>query len=168
MVKIRLLKNWSYISLLIICVSCYKNVKENYPEEQACERFAGSYEMLDSLNNESYLLVVGCGYTEVGATNADTLCYVNFANMFSFEHKSYFSLEPSETINGTAINPLTDKDGNRWAFSYGAYSSVEERTNVLIGDSLHLKFHINDTAYYLADGVPYQDIETTHRGAKIH
>ncbi|MFT4600056.1 MAG: hypothetical protein ACI857_000224 [Arenicella sp.] len=161
-------KLFSIIIFTSALLGCNKYIKDDYPDEQACERFAGEYNMYDSINNSNYNMNVSCIYTDGIISNADTLHYKNFANLFSFSYNCYFSLEPDGLISGTGIQPLLDKNGNSWVFSNGTFPSIDERRNVLIGDSLHLKFHINNTAYYVDEGVPYQDIETTHRGVKIH
>ena len=160
------MKGAMYFGCLILALfSCRKNNINEYPEELNCEKYAGEYLMLDVENDTSYIMIIDCIPLKEGSVDyLDTVFYSNFANKFSFGHRIY----SDGNINGTNIQPILDKSQHKWNFSnvYGA--DYQNKINVLIGDSIYLYFSIDNTAYWIEEGVPYQSITSVHSGVKIH
>ena len=151
--------------LMSVLHSCNKYIVDDYPEESNCDRFAGKYLMYDPVNDTNYELIIDCiPYESQYTYSEDTVFYNNFANLFSFGHR----VDSEKHLVGTIIQPLTDKYGKRWNFSNGLGPSLENRINVLVGDSLYVGFTMDNTAFWIDDGVPYQSITSVHSGIKIH
>ncbi|MEX1002529.1 MAG: hypothetical protein WDZ35_10485 [Crocinitomicaceae bacterium] len=160
-------RSWWFISLIILFCGCNKYIKDDYPEEKLCERFAGKYKMYDPLSGENYWMEVSCIYVDHFVSNADSIQFVNFANKFSFTYLAYFS-STNSYLDGTSIDPLTDKNGYRWNFSNSSNYSYENRHNLLIQDSIYIRLWMNNAQYYIDDSTNYQDIENIQSGIKVH
>ncbi|MBK6524920.1 MAG: hypothetical protein IPO32_03045 [Crocinitomicaceae bacterium] len=162
------MKKLFWISLLLLLGACKKKVPQvDYPEEHYCEKFAGKYDMYDPLNNVSYEMIVSCDLSDYESD--DSIQFFNYANRFDFSYKLG---TPTATyrnnILGTVIHPLKDHSGKSTSFSNGAMS-VSPRKNILIEDSLYLVFNIDNIAFYLGEGVPYEQCnQCLHYGVKVH
>jgi hypothetical protein len=94
--------------LTSVFYGCNKNIKDPYPEEKACECFAGEYEMYDSLNDKQYTLVVECNPFNSPETNSfDSVTFYNFANLFNVDNR----IDGNKVLDGDNIQPLKDKFG---------------------------------------------------------
>ena len=160
------MKGLLYFScLMVVLLSCGKNNKNEYPEELNCEKYVGLYQMYDPENEVWYEMVIGDCYSGVlfGSTVWYSVPLINFGNRFSFSVGV-----GSQFLSSTIINPLLDKDGNRWNFGNVYYPDTLNRINVLVRDSIYLFFQIDNTAYWQEDSIPYQSITSVHSGVKIH
>jgi hypothetical protein len=145
--------------------SCNKHIVDDYPEESNCDKYAGKYLMYDPENDTSYEMIIECiplneNYTQ----SLDTVSFFNYANRFNLAH----NVDGAGDLDGTNIQPLTDKYGLRWNFSNNYFADYTNKINVLVKDSIYLWFTIDNTAYWQADGVSYQNITSVHSGVKIH
>lgn len=162
----KFLKKLFCISFVVLgSLSCGKHIPDEYPDANSCEKYAGKYLMYDSEGDSSYEMLIECKPLEEDYTNSlDSVFFYNFANRFSYGYNA----DAGGDINGTIIQPLIDKSGNSWTFSSVHGSDYENKINVLIGDSIFLRFNIDNTAYWVDDGIPYQNIISVHKGVKIH
>lgn len=156
-------KLFSISVLMLVFSACNKHIKDDYPIETGCEKYAGYYDMYDPINDVHYQMIISCESSTTLYSTFDSVHYENFANLFFFGHGV-----PSNGLGGTIIHPLTDKHGNRSNFSNVYYPDTLNRINVLIKDSIYLRLNIDNTAFWQEDSVPYQSITTVHPGLRIH
>ena len=150
---------------LILLISCQKNIKDDYPEESQCDKFAGKYEMYDPISNETYNMVICCKGTSKSILG-DSLEILNYGNKFNLNFSSGTPLDPF-VLYGTIFSQAFDLDNNRWVLTTVGGSPAPQ-FNRLIGDSLYINFQVSNIAYYIADGVPYEAYTTGHYGIKVH
>lgn len=164
------LKGLLLISFSFIWFGCKKNIKPDYPSEIRCERFSGVYKMYDPINDVNYLMTCDClPNTEVNAR--DSLIFHNYANLIHYTREIKPYSEAPYYLGINIIDPIMDKNGNRWVFTNGGggYSGENYRKNALIGDSLYITFELSNYPYYVEDDeLPLATGETTHFGVKIH
>ncbi len=148
----------------MVIASCKKKIPDiDYPQEHYCEKFAGEYLMYDPLNDVHYEMIISCILDEFEFY--DTISYSNYANRFDFKE----NVTPNETSHclPSYIGTLTDHNGNSTVFSMGCYPPHPR--NILRNDSLYIVFSINNLAYYIDEGVPWEICDDClHYGVKIH
>lgn len=154
--------------LYVFLPSCQKHIKDEYAEEMGCERFAGQYQMFDSANASYYNMIVSCIPGDLNSST-DSLEFQNYANLFDFKMPVTYGLNDPDHMSGTGFQPLVDKNGNSWTFSNVGYSGPNDRLNRVVGDSIYIRFTIDNSLYYSSDGVPYKNCSNFRNfGIKIH
>ncbi|MFT4600058.1 MAG: hypothetical protein ACI857_000226 [Arenicella sp.] len=160
----QLLKKWFCISILVLSCSCNKYIKDDYPDETYCEKYAGLYDMYDPEEDIHYDMNISCSHGVIfGSTQWDSIHFENFANKFEISYGI-----GSNSFTGTLVNPLLDDEGHSWNFGNIYFPDTLNRINVYLNDSIYLYYQIDNTAYWPTEGVPYQNVTTVHSGRKIH
>ena len=117
MEKVSILKKLFCSSLIMVLfASCQKNIKDQYPEENLYEKFAGEYEMYDPDNDQTYLLILsykGPSTIYIG----DSIEILNYGNKFNINYAVNISPNDPFGLDGTIIKPAYDLQGNRWVLS---------------------------------------------------
>jgi hypothetical protein len=100
--------------------------------------------------------------------NCDSLKYTNYGDMFYFENIRYPYLYWNNYLDIGILSPLTDKNGKRWQVSGNGSPYPPGNYNMIINDSLTIRFDISNVQYYIEDGAPYVfDSVITHVGKRV-
>ncbi len=150
--------------MCIVILSCVFSCKkddpidcEEQPEEEQWERFVGDYVVYDTLDNYLYDMSISHFYSD--GSNTDSILIENYGNRFNIRSKfnttidkNYLSIDP--------INPIEDFQERRWYFwSNNELPDTDFRDNYLQNDTIHLSYLLDNTPYYLEDGVPFENCE---------
>lgn len=106
------------VSCMFLMFGCKKYIKPEYPYENGCERFAGEYIMYDPINDEHYTMIIDCT-TSSDPDVLNTFVFTNYANQFDFVRSKKNYPEAPGHIGINIIDPIIDKNGNRWVFTNG-------------------------------------------------
>jgi hypothetical protein len=92
--------------------------------------------------------------------NTDTLCFDNFDNLFDFNKwqspwgvmpENYLEFGSIDKILYCEIMIIIDKNNDRWHL----FQETDYNYNVLINDTIHLRFWKSNILYYIEDVTPY-------------
>jgi hypothetical protein len=97
----------------------------------------------------------------------DSLRYTNYGEMFHFENFRYPNLLPN-LLNISNLRLISDKYGRRWQLSGNGSPYPPFNYNMIINDSLTIRFKLSNYNYYQEDGVPLIfDTILTHVGRRV-
>jgi len=150
----------------LMCLFSCKDPQEPLPPPDPRDELTGIFEMTKLENGEVYFMKV---------EKMDTLCnwcdslrYTNYGDMFHFENLRYPYLWWNNYLDIGILSPITDKYGRRWQLSRNGSPYAPYNYNMIINDSLTIRFQISNVQYYLEDGVPRVfDSVITHVGRRV-
>jgi hypothetical protein len=154
------------VSIILSIVSCKEAPQEPPPPPDPRDELTGIFEMTKLENGQVYLMKVEkmgelCNW-------CDSLRYTNYGDMFNFENIRIPYLYWNNYLNIGIHSPITDKYGRRWQLSCDGYNLPPDNYNMILNDSLKIRFKISNVQYYLEDGVPRVfDSVITHVGKRI-
>jgi hypothetical protein len=127
------------------------------------EKIAGDYKVYDTLGNYLYKMSITHIYND--SNNTDSLHFENYGDLFTMTcYQSPWSGIPEGYIEIGANNPIVDKFENKWAL----YQATNLDYNVLINDTLKLRYRRVNILYYLEDITPYCDTTIIEIAVKQH
>lgn len=127
------------------------------------EKIAGNYKVYDTLGN--YLYEMGISHIHNDSNNTDSLHFDNYGNLFNITcYQSPWSGIPEGYIEIGSKNPIEDKYSKRWDLSQATNLDY----NVLINDTLKLRYRRVNILYYLEDISPYCDTTIIEIAVKQH
>ncbi len=159
-----MLKNaWIYL-IVFLLFSCKKDEVEICtppPMSQQWERFAGNYFVYDSLGSFLYEMSIEhffSGLNEHG-NESDSLSVINLNNQFEFEFEFDNSIDPN-FLDLENINPLINYNSHHFYFWHNADDpETDQVENYLTNDTIYLSYILDNTPYWLEDGVPFFSCE---------
>lgn len=171
-IGIELLKNimliclWMGITGLIFLFSCSDTQDPPPPPPpDPRDELTGIFEMTKLENGQVYLMKVE--KMDTLCNGCDSLRYTNYGDMFHFENLRYPYIMPNFLDIGI-LSPITDKYGRRWQLSRNGSPYPPYNYNMIINDSLTIRFKLSNYSYYQEDGVPLIfDTILTHVGRRI-
>jgi hypothetical protein len=111
------------------------------------DKFVGTYQVFDTLGVYLYEMQV----SKFGTGGRDSLLLTNYADTFDLKvlHESYWN---QDFLQIGAFFPAIDRAGHSWAL-FGAPGL--DGSNVLVNDTIPLKFTMDNIAFYWTEGMPY-------------
>ena len=129
---------------------CHRDegVDSDPPAQVLDERdlFVGTYRIYDALGIYMYDMSI----SKFGSNGRDSLLIQNYADTFDIRvlHERYWTNKCLRVFS----NPAIDQAGNSWAlFAEPCITG----SNVISGDTIPLKFTMDNIAFYWTEGVPY-------------
>tara|TARA_B100000795_G_C22628729_1_gene371764 strand:+ start:271 stop:750 length:480 start_codon:yes stop_codon:yes gene_type:complete len=150
--------------MTFLLFSCKKSeVQDCVPseEKEPWEKFAGAYKVYDTSN--VYLYEINISHVFNGINNignkSDSLLIENFGGNFDYRYE-FRNLIDKNGLDLFHKNPLMDLTGNNWYFwSNSDDLETPQIENYLTNDTIYLSYLLDNTPYWVEDGVPYFNCE---------
>lgn len=143
---------WSLGLVVALTLAGCKRDEEVNPSTPAVpvdgrDRFLGTYQIYDTSGVYLYEMTI----SKFSNGGRDSLMIMNYADTFDLKvlHESYWS---QDFLQIGAFFPAIDRAGHSWAL-FGAPGL--DGSNVLVNDTIPLKFTMDNIAFYWQEGVPY-------------
>ncbi len=110
------------------------------------DQFVGRYHVYDTLGTYRYSMEV------FKSSAVDSLYFTNWANAFS-DYVLHANTDATNFFHFGIYNPAVDSSGHRWMLS-SQYDAAFQ-SNMLVNDTLHMHYRLDNTAYFFEDGAPF-------------
>jgi hypothetical protein len=120
------------------------------PEPTKWEKISGNYKVYDT--NGVFLYEMSISHAHGNQNNTDSLIFENLDDKFTFtKWQSPWGSKPKYYIVIGDHDPIIDKNNDRWHL----FQETDYNYNVLINDTIHLRFWKSNILYYIEDVTPY-------------
>lgn len=154
------------ILLVTICAfsSCDKDddsVCVSEPEKEQWERFVGDYLVYDTLGNFSHEMSISHFYSdsEGNGVGTDSVLIENYADKFNLRFKFNYTTDRNY-LSIPPFNPIQDYDGFSWYYwSNNEIPDNSYQDNYKSNDTIYLSYTLDNTPYWVQDGVEFYSCE---------